>query len=341
MVHREINRILEDARAVFAPQNVSGEISRDDDAHIRVTLAEHHGIPRAPLEPGQGALLGVNLTRDRRVSGIVAFDYLTGRDHAILATSMTAGGETPINDILTARLLGRKLLLTIYPPEQDQPFDEAAIHALAIEIGRHDLPVFINFFPFSREYNFNSYGYLNAFRTAARAFRQYAENVVIVWSVNVWDVDVSGNFFPGYEYVDWAGISINAHIQRGGRLADFAPHLESFVLTHQERVPIMITALSISHFSSIDGTYRSYQAAEALRNFYHSLEAFWPRIKAVVYFGYNDLERAGANRNITSIAADPAVTAAYKLAVTADHFLSELPVSESEISVQYVSVVSK
>ncbi|MEU8818335.1 glycosyl hydrolase [Actinoplanes sp. NPDC048796] len=89
-------------------------------------------------------------------------------------------------------------------------------------------------------------GYVKAYRRIHGIFaREGADNVSWVWSPN-WnsDPDEDGNAFPRYypgdEYVDWAGVSGYAAGQAPGDLFD------RFYETYAARKPVMITEVSVT-----------------------------------------------------------------------------------------------
>ncbi|MBL7261802.1 glycoside hydrolase family 26 protein [Paractinoplanes lichenicola] len=93
--------------------------------------------------------------------------------------------------------------------------------------------------------NKDTKGYIQAYRRIHRIFaEQGAGNVAWVWSPN-WnsrpgeDWNHFSNYYPGDEYVDWAGISGFAQTQSPGDMFD------EFYATYASRKPIMIPEVSV------------------------------------------------------------------------------------------------
>ncbi|MBM2622646.1 hypothetical protein JIG36_44810 [Actinoplanes sp. LDG1-06] len=92
--------------------------------------------------------------------------------------------------------------------------------------------------------NGDTKGYIQAFQRIHRIFREEgADNVAWVWSPN-WnsrpdeDWNTYANYYPGDEYVDWAGVSGFAQTQSPGDMFD------AFYETYAARKPIMISEVS-------------------------------------------------------------------------------------------------
>ncbi|MCL2407497.1 MAG: hypothetical protein FWC95_06160 [Defluviitaleaceae bacterium] len=333
---RILNTGRRDAETAFLATDHTDDTDKDA---ITLTVLQETTLSLAPLEPQQGILLGANISMERRARDFAAFERLTGHEHAINALIMTLCGVAPANDILLASLTGQAILLTILPPFYGNIYNLDLVRYLAIELGRTNTPIFVNLYPFARHFGFRADDYIDFYRSAVFYFRRFAPNTVMVWSTEVWEVFSAQLFFPGDGYVDWAGLDIPLHLNTDGGFDDFMPHFRHFMHAHQMERPIMVTGLSISHFSTVDNRYRAEQAASAIVDFYEMVAEQWPRVRAIVYFGYNELAfTVGQGRNNTTLLSDEAVLQAYRAAVSGEMFLPRVVRTDYVTTQAYITL---
>lgn len=325
-VYNDANRImservmyLQSATDTFLP---AAEQSAPDGFNYTL-LVEQDDIAPAMHEPRGGVLLGVNPAGDSRANNITAFEQITGREHDILSVVMHLDCVLPMDELLTAMFLQKAVLLTIHPPMSGDQFNAAALQALAGEIGEFNMPVFVNLFPYSRYMRWNPRSFRNFYRSSARAFRSAAPKAAMVWSACVWDAPAAMEYFPGHAYVDWVGLEISLGINANGQHGDFYPLMSDFLSYFQHDKPIMISGLSVSHFTTTDNTYRTEMAADALTHFYSRITSHWPRVKAIVINSFSEIDPAsrGRNRNNFLISSEEAILQAYQQAVAAPALL--------------------
>jgi hypothetical protein len=144
-------------------------------------------------------------------------------------------------------------------------------------------------------------GYIQAYRRIHRIFREEgADNVSWVWSPN-WNSRPSeswntyANYYPGDEYVDWAGVSGFAQAQSPGDMFD------EFYETYAARKPIMIPEVSV-----VDrGGNTKPEWIASLREWIKA----HPAVGAAVWF---DTDTHPTSRENWRIDSTPASLAAYK-----------------------------
>jgi len=149
--------------------------------------------------------------------------------------------------------------------------------------------------------NRDTAGYIKAYRRIHGIFAdEGAENVSWVWSPN-WnsrpdeDWNAFTNYYPGDEYVDWAGVSGYAQAQAPGDLFD------AFYETYATRKPIMITEVS-----AVDrGSATKPEWIDSFREWVKE----HPAIGAAIWF---DTDTHPGSQEKWRIDSTPAALAAYK-----------------------------
>jgi hypothetical protein len=277
-------------------------------------------------EPETGCYIGAGLWDDVRVNGDMAgFDDAAGKTHGISACRMDMGGEFPASRILQAIAAKKLVLLTVDPPPGANPYDEAMLTQTVKDIGRYNIPVFVDFFPYSKNMGYGAESYRRFYRKAWLALREYAPSAAMVWTSNVWDAADAADYYPGDSYTDWVGLHITADISKTGEYNDFMTAFEEFYALFQDKKPIMLASLSLSHFSTIDNTYRTGLCGDTLSAFYERVAYHLPRVKAIVYQSYDNVLEPGRGskaRNNYLITGDDALIRAYREAVADKRFLS-------------------
>jgi hypothetical protein len=99
--------------------------------------------------------------------------------------------------------------------------------------------------------------------------------------------------------------------------------------TYQAKKPLAITELAVSHYTTADHVYRDQAAAAELERVYGTIAKDYPRIKLINYYDFDQPAQAdntGQSDSFTVI-GDDTVCNAYKSAIAAPSFLSELNAS--------------
>lgn len=295
-------------------------------------LIENKGMKLSMYEPVSGCYLGVNPWRDRRLEGsVTSFDRLSGKNHAVIALEIVLGEEPPEEMILECIARKKALLITITPPNIPDPYSEELLLKTAADLGAYNVPIFINFYPYAKNMGFGAQYYKKFYRRAWLAFRELAQHAAMVWSINVWDAETCLDYYPGDNYVEWVGINITAGIETVGSgfgYGGFTASFDSFCEHFQDNKPIMVTNLSLSHFSTLNNTYYTDLCARTISEFYGYLADSWPRVKAVVYNGYTEIGgqvSAKRSQNNFLLTEEDALVQAYAAAVKDDGFITFVP----------------
>ncbi len=311
---------------------VNAEIPQKSDIEQYTLFIRQNDFPLEKYEPTQKCWIGADITLDKTVNGDISmFEEKMSYEHDLYANSMKLGDSYPFAWILECIGASKTPVLEILPQNQDSPYDKDLLIKTAKDAGELNIPIFIKLYPFCKEVGYNKNEYISFFKKASDTFRQHAPNVAIIWSVCSDDA-FDSSYYPGDEYVDWVGIDIKQDISQSDDNNVFNPvnkNLEYFYLSFQKQKPIMITSLSISHYSTLNMKYYITEAASEINKIYKAIAEKHPRIKGIIYKSYNeidfrepDAERAKKTYNNFLLAEDDGIKEAYADAVSKDRFSS-------------------
>lgn len=287
----------------------------------------NHSYITSPYEPLEGIYLGAYILKSLN-SYIQSFETIVQKPHAIYANTMRLGDPLPETWLLECMAHMRTPYLTLTHSNLGNKFNIEQIIELAKELGKFRVPIFLDFLPNQRQHNYNPEEYVNFFKESRHIFREYAPNVIFVWSIFEDDVLDSAVFYPGDEYVDWVGISIFKDVSRNGDPFEqgMFNRLDAFYYTHQNNKPIIISSLGISHFSTINHIYHPITAGEKIKYFYERILRDYPRIRGIIYMDINTIENPILNyyKDNFSITTNPTILEFYRQAILDDRFLSSV-----------------
>lgn len=285
-----------------------------EDIHYRFAL----------YEPAIGLYLGAYILSNPAIDyDIDRFESATGKSHAIYSYYTSIGGDLPVTWLLSCLSQYKTPNIIIKTPKLDA--SDAEIEACAKEIGAFNMPMFVQLAPV--ENRFNPDRYKQFFRRAREIFKEYAPNAAIVWTVNAEDAFDCMKFYPGSEYVDWAGISVYQTIAADGSYDHgMMSAFEYFYSSFQKINPIMLTEYAASHQSSRDSIYRTSMAANEISRIYGELPRSFPRVKAVTYMDVNTMTATSSRdmRDNFSLIEQPEILMAYNKAVETSDYLSQI-----------------
>jgi len=288
-------------------------------------------LVRGLYEPDSGCYIGAYILSDKTTGGeITAFERITGIEHGLYTYIYKIGQPFPTEWVLGCISKMKTPNIIFVPENADEPYNTKLLEEAAKKCGELSVPIFVHFYPVERSKGYEADGYKSFFQIARAYFSQYAPKAAFVWDIHMNDLDMAENFYPGDSFADWVGINISMDIEaESGELSEnILPKLDYFYYTFQERKPLFISQLAISHFSSTNHAYYLNEADEALSQIY-SRAMNLPRIKAVNYMSYNSIEplnMAQGNDNY-SVASDSRIAAIYKNHLSDDYFLSDLNIS--------------
>jgi len=307
-----------------APGPAQEELAKDPQPIPLAILYKSDSTP-GMFEP-DGVYLGAWL---RDYTGLREFELATGRRHAVYVYEMQLGDDVPIHWLLECISNMATPLIVLHPPEPVQliyyedyipPTFEQQVEALAHRLGVINLPMFVAFYPPGHGLGAPEFTLL--FNQARAIFMAEAPLAAFIWVAPSLNVTPRNPFFPGHSSVDWVGVSLFATRAAEGLATDVLADFENFYMNFAPSLPIAILPLGISHFSRIDHAYHIDCASAEIKRVYNALGAAFPRVRMIVY-GDNYILLPHSNNDF-SLTLDPDITAAYREAIQADRFLTQL-----------------
>ncbi|WP_250229225.1 glycoside hydrolase family 26 protein [Anaeropeptidivorans aminofermentans] len=246
----------------------------------------------ALYEPEEGCYLGAYILSDKAVDfDIKKFESLTEANHSLYSYYTKLSSPLPTEWILSCIANMKTPNIFVYPDSIENPYDYAKLESAAKKFGEFYVPMFVHLYPLTEDMPYDPENYRDFYQRAKDIFEEHASNVAFVWTVSEKNLPLINNYYPGDDSVDWVGISIkkSAHKDKGIDM-NILPKIDYFYNTFQDRKPVMVSELAISHFSSENHAYYSKEAGDALKEVYNAVISDYPRIKAINYMSYNGLE---------------------------------------------------
>jgi len=300
-------------------------------------------LESATFEPDAGVYIGAYILSCRIVAGdIGAFEVLTGKEHSFYTYFLKMGQPFPREWILDliARMKTPNIILT--PQNIERPFDRRLLREVAQSFGEINVPMFVHFFPVSHGASYDPERYISFFRTARQYFDYYAPNVALVWNIYADSLHLIERHYPGDDYVDWVGINLFVDSQK--TVEDIMAKLDFFHFHFQERKPIFISQLGISHFSSRNHAYHIAEASLVMEEVFRAVRTDYPRIKAINYMSFNGIDPVNMRQGIYnfSVTDNDRMTRVYNESIRDDYFLSIIePRARGELFAQRISHSSR
>ncbi len=296
---------------------VSASVSKFENLPQYSLYVEKRGNTLSLYEPKAGCYLGAGILFNKIVDrDIETFEKLTGKSHAIYHYPLEYNEEFPLNWILSCISQLKTPLIELRLP-QEPDFDPVYIENLAKQFGDFYIPVFIQI---TADRNYGSENFLNYYKAVRAAFSTYAENCAFVWSVSAGDLPDYQSFYPGDRYVDWIGLDLL--LKSESEEDNLSNAINCFYYSFQNKKPLMITKLGISHLSSDNYIYRTTEAAELIETVYKKILTAYPEIKALCYMDYNSILFSG-NENYT-VTDEESLLSAYSGGISQSNYLSEV-----------------
>jgi hypothetical protein len=266
---------------IYDDQTVSlNEVSKRD---IDMELYVREDTKLGKYEPFSGIYLGAYVEKNKDINkDILTFEEITGHTQTFKVFQYTLEEGLSSQEILKCMAQRKvpyiKLLL-------GKDFDLSPLYRMISDIkASYNVPIFIELFPLSGRLT-DSIAYKETYQRAYEVVKKYLEQAVVVWSIDdsrLYDMPL---YYPGDEFVDWAGINIYIPQYKNGMryTADHEEAVDFWYKSFQKTKPMMISSLAISHFSRVDHTYTLQDAQNKLGLFYKEILSVYPRIKGVLY----------------------------------------------------------
>lgn len=320
------NRFSEEAVLASAGQEISAE------AYAEVFYSKE--MATAVYEPSEGCYLGAYILSDKIADyDIVKFEELTEKEHALYSYNTKISAAFPTEWILKCIANMKTPNIFLYPESIENPYNLDYVEMASKKFGEFYVPMFIHFYPVEGSM-YNPEEYIEFYRKAREIFKKNASNAVFVWTVSEENLPFMNSFYPGDDAVDWAGLSIYKKIADGetNYKSNVMDKIDYFYYGFQDKKPIMLSRLGISHFSGYDHIYFSEDAGKEIESIYRSIEENYPRIKAVNYMNFNGLDPVNQTQKPDnfSVTDNENVLKYYAEAVSGSNFLSNVDFGAGE-----------
>lgn len=153
-----------------------------------------------------------------------------------------------------------------------------------------NIPIFLELYPLTEDIT-DPQKYKKLYIETYNIIKKNAPNTVFVYSVDYNNIEDSLIFYPGDEYVDWIGLNVYMPKYKNDQAVDYSnleTKIDLWYQLFQEKKPLMISGLAISHYSSVDSTYTIAKTKDDLEFFYDDMIEKHPRIKAILYTDINN-----------------------------------------------------
>lgn len=279
-------------KKVVDTKNVSSSNATNEQIDLYNVYTEIENYKPSKYEPKTNCYLGAYLSYKNSTSNTIKdFENLTNTNHLIYGNALTLGDAFPLTWVLSCYSNGKVPLITILPKNTNNPFDYSLLEQTAKNFGTLKIPIFVNFYQDPKNITKNEDSYIAFFKAAKAYFSIYAPNIALIWSVDSNNVIECIKYYPGDNYVDWVGINIFENLNSNGEINKTLTELDYFYNIYEEKKPIAITSLAISHFSNKTLNYEINKKIEELKRFYETIPQKYPRIKMINYFNYNGFNK--------------------------------------------------
>lgn len=247
------------------------------------------------------------------------FENLTEKSHALYGYQIYLGQPFPMQWLLETYIHEKIPLFTVLPSDYFYPFQEEEIVKLAEEMGKMNVEMFLALFPSPADWCNDPERYVAFYRRAYEIFLEKAPNVQLIWSSAVTDPTAAMAYYPGDRYVDWIGVEY--YVPAGEKELDLSG-LDYFYYSFQQKKPMMITKLGVSHYTTKSHEYFSQEAGRLVTEFYEKIEKEYPAIKAVLYYNLGQQEEGPAQmvRQNYGVTADETMLYAYRKGIDTPYF---------------------
>lgn len=250
-------------------------------------------VKQGKYEPTTGLYTGAYVAKDDQIKqDILEYETLLGQKQTFKVFQYKASEGMNKYDILKCiaqkKIPYIKLVL-------GTDYELTTLYQMIFDIkDTYKTPIFIELYPLV-EKAYQATAYKETYQRAYEVIHKYLDDVTIVWSTDESRLQDFALFYPGDRYVDWVGTNIYMPCYKQqlpyhyAGLSDFDFWYKSF----QERKPLIISGLAVSHYSRVDHAYTVMEAIKNLQLFYEQAVQDYPRLRGIVYM---DVDMAALNK---------------------------------------------
>lgn len=311
-------------------------LSEESKRDIEICLYIEKKVTLGKYEPKEGIYLGAYTEINSYINDdITVFEKLVGHPQTFRVFQYTNSNAISKKDILQCIAQKKVPYIKLLMPKKD-PLNR--VYQMIADLrSEYDTPIFIEIFPLTDDIT-DPMTYKNIYMDAHRVIKKYIKNSTIVWSVDhgrTYDMPL---YYPGNKYVDWAGINIYIPKYKNNKVYDenIEQNLDFWYKNFQHSKPMMISALAISHFSTVDHTYTVGEAKDKLSMFYDTYTKNYPRLKGIIYIDVDMREVSSQGTDDYRITLQKQLTDYLKSKFKEDRFLDFLTEEKSSSANQLI-----
>lgn len=311
-------------------------LSEESKKDIEICLYIEKKVALGKYEPKEGVYLGAYTEINSYINDdITVFEKLVGHPQTFRVFQYTNSNAISKNDILQCIAQKKVPYIKLLMPKKDQL--NRVYQMIADLRSEYDTPIFIELFPLTDDIT-DPMAYKDIYMDAHRVIKKYIKDSIVVWSVDhgrTYDMPL---YYPGNKYVDWAGINIYIPKYKNNKVYDenIEENLDFWYKNFQHSKPMMISALAISHFSTVDHTYTVGEAKDKLSVFYDTYTKNYPRLKGIIYIDVDMREVSSQGTDDYRITLQKQLTDYLKNKFKEDTFLDFLTEEKSSSANQLI-----
>ncbi|MBQ1274755.1 MAG: glycosyl hydrolase [Cellulosilyticum sp.] len=234
-------------------------------------------------EPEQGIYTGAYVQKDKYIHGdLLAYEELTGQTQTFKVFTYNSEEGISKQDILKCIAQKKTPYIKLVLKED---YDLTPLYQLIFDLKlSYHTPIFIELYPLTeKEYKVSQYK--ETYQRAYEILHKYLSDIVVVWSTDEARICDMALYYPGNGYVDWAGLNVYIPRYKNGvrYVYEGTTQLDYWYKSFQNKKPMLISALAISHFSKVDHAYAIYETQNKLMMFYNDVLMQYPRLRGIIY----------------------------------------------------------
>lgn len=282
----------------------NNEISRESEDVIKedmlleempIELYVLEEVRSGKYEPNTGIYTGAYVQKDKKVScDILKYEELIGQKQTFKVFNYLAEEGISKQDILKC-IAQRKVPYIKLILGSD--YDLTSLYQLIFDLkATYTTPLFVELYPLT-EKDYSPELYKETYQRGYEILHKYFSNVVTVWGCDDSRIEDWPLYYPGDRYLDWAGMNIYIPRYKYNEQYHYNNYekLDYWYKSFQNRKPMLISGLAISHFSKMDHAYTIGDTVEKLNLFYNETLSAYPRVKGIIYMDVNmsDISKSG------------------------------------------------
>ncbi|OON90987.1 MAG: hypothetical protein ATN32_02845 [Candidatus Epulonipiscium fishelsonii] len=284
---------------IVEPVVYTEEVSKEEILDIYISSE----ISLEAYEPIEGIYLGAFAEKNKDLNNsIINFEKAIDQEQAFRVFQYTEAQSINAQDILLCIANKQVPYVKYLLNENSSP----KVYEFINDVGAvYSTPLFIELYPVT-ENIVNPTNYKQQYQEAYNLIKNYLPNATIVWSMDYTRIQDWVAYYPGNSMVDWVGLNVYVPRYKDEVLfdEDIPKIIDMWYKTFQEKKPMIISSLAISHFSNVDYTYIIADAKNQLKYFYQDVPQKYPRIKGILYIDINMQDLGGTDDYRISIQSE-------------------------------------